>query len=83
MSSFRRRQLISTVTAVGFLCAIALNLNLVNLSNVSRQLSVALENGGCFVLPAQEVGPDVKPIFAGEILHNLFIRSLKILQQLL
>ena len=30
-----------------------------------RQLSVALEEGGCFVLPAQEVGPEVKPVFAG------------------
>lgn len=30
----------------------------------SRSLSVALEDGGCFVLPAQEVGPDVKPVFA-------------------
>jgi len=29
-----------------------------------RQLSVALKDGGCFVLPSQEPGPEVKPVFA-------------------
>mmetsp|Transcript_2226 Transcript_2226/g.2059 ORF Transcript_2226/g.2059 Transcript_2226/m.2059 type:complete len:329 (-) Transcript_2226:137-1123(-) len=29
-----------------------------------RQASVALKDGGCFVLPAQEPGPEVKPVFA-------------------
>jgi len=32
--------------------------------DLKRSLSVALKDGGCFVLPAQEVGPDVKPVFA-------------------
>ncbi len=33
-------------------------------SSRSRNLSVALRDGGCFVLPAQEPGAEVQPVFA-------------------
>ena len=33
-------------------------------SSRRRNLSVALRDGGCFVLPAQEPGPEVQPVFA-------------------
>jgi len=56
-----RNKKISAIVSVLSICAI---LNVFKFSGEYRDLSIAYENGGCFVLPAQEVGPDVKPIFA-------------------
>lgn len=63
-SLVRNRRFASIIVSVASLCIVTINLNSLNFSGESRDLSVALKNGGCFVLPAQEVGPDVKPVFA-------------------
>lgn len=55
-----RSKKISAILSVLSLCVIV---NVFKFSGENRDLSIAYENGGCFVLPAQEVGPDVKPIF--------------------
>ena len=71
-SLVRNRRIVSTIVSVASLSIVAINLNILNFAEESRDLSVALKNGGCFVLPAQEVGPDVKPVFAGKMALQLF-----------
>ena len=61
----QRLSVASLISLVGVLFLSSRSFLLTNESNYVRKLSEALQNGGCFVLPAEEVGPDVKPVFAG------------------
>jgi len=58
------------ISAIIFTCGLSSLLLFSNFNDIevpldsNRSLSVALKDGGCTVLPAQEVRPDVKPVFA-------------------
>lgn len=63
--SFNKRVFLSAVIAASFVAIrIVQDNGLIKNTRIGRELSMALEEGGCFVLPAQEVGPEVKPVFA-------------------